>query len=390
MKRGAIRSADGRRFRLALFTDSYAPQVNGVARSLVRLVDSLHQRGARVRVVAPEDPVGSRPEVIAWPSVPFWAYPQLRLSAPQVGRALRILQRWKPDLVHVATPFGIGMAGRAAARALGIPLVTSYHTQLTDYAAHYRLPITESAGWRYLRWFHNGGDRTYVPSSALLGDLRARGFERLAIWSRGVDRTVFHPRHRSEHLRAELGAKEGSPLVVYVGRIASEKGIATLMSAAAIALGERPGAFTLALAGNGPMFDRCREVAPEGTHLLGMLGGEALSRFYASADLFVFPSTTDTFGNVQLEAIASGVPVIAPDVAISREVIGDAGVFVPTGDDRALARTILDLCADLPRRRALADVALRRAAEWDWNRVFDALYRDYGEVARRDAVAAAA
>jgi len=138
------------------------------------------------------------------------------------------------------------------------------------------------------------------------------------------------------------------------------------------------------------MLDECRRAAPEGTHFRGMLGGEELSRFYASADLFVFPSTTDTFGNVQLEAIASGVPVVAPDVAISREVIGDAGVFVPPADDGALSRTILDLCADPRRRRALADAALRRAEEWDWNRVFDALYREYGEVARREVTAAAA
>ena len=150
-----------------MFTDTYSPQVNGVARTLERLVGAVEARGGAVRVVTVHDPEAPQdPRVERWPSIPFWAYPQLRMAAPRVGRALDTLTAWKPTLVHAATEFGVGLAGLFAARQARVPLVSSYHTNFTAYLAHYRLSALSMIGWPFLRWFHNAGRRTFAPSHA--------------------------------------------------------------------------------------------------------------------------------------------------------------------------------------------------------------------------------
>ncbi|MCU0635066.1 MAG: glycosyltransferase family 1 protein [Gemmatimonadaceae bacterium] len=361
--------------RLALFTDTYAPQVNGVARTLARLVDAVRARGGDVAVFTADDPAATTDvECIRFGSVAFWAYPQLRLASPRAVQVDRALDRFAPTLIHAATPFGVGLAGRSAALRRRLPFVTSYHTSFAAYAAYYGLGSIALPGWHFLRWFHNSGARTFCPTRAIADDLAARGFARTAIWSRGVDVQQFAPTWRDEAWRASIGVAPHDRLVLYVGRLAAEKGIADVL-AAAQQLQARAPSVRFAFVGDGPFAGEVARAAPPGTWLPGVLQGAALSRAYASADCFVFPSTTDTFGNVMLEAAASGLPIVAADVPQTRELIGGSGadVLVPAARPDLLASSIASLLADDARLRTARAAARHLAEGRAWSRVWDDL-----------------
>lgn len=373
-------SAEG--MRLAIFTDTYPPHMNGVAAALGRLAHAVHERGGEVRVVTTSDPraPAAESDVRRWPSIPFWAYPQLRVSAPPPGPLARELAAWRPTLVHVATPFGVGLAARRAAMALRVPMVTSYHTSFSQYAAFYRLGKLSAPGWAFLRWFHNSGLRTYCPSHAIRDELTAHGFHNTRIWGRGVDMSRFSPSRRSAEMRARFGADPDTVVVAYIGRIAAEKGLA--IAAAAMRRLESAKSVRFIVVGEGPYENKLRALAPANTVFTGRLSGQALSQAYASADLFVFPSITDTFGQVLLEAMASGLPVVAADAGPTREVVGEeAGAFVPAGDDARLAAEIYRLATDPTQRSRMAAGALRAASKRSWGAVFDDLVRDYTDLA---------
>jgi len=371
--------------RVAVFTDTFTPQVNGVARTLARLVDAVRERGGESTVVTVQmdDDIALLDQqwIERWPAVPFWAYPELRMAAPRVDAARRVLQRVRPDLVHVATPFGIGLAARAAARAEGIPLVSSFHTDFASYLRYYGLQALSGVAWPYLRWFHNGGQRTFVPTMRGAADLRARGFRDVRVWGRGVDRCRFSPRFRSRAVRGALGVGDHDILFVSVGRIAPEKGIDTILEAARRLAPTGNSRIRLAFAGDGPAESRYRAAAPAGTVFAGRLEGQALSEFYASADAFVFASTTDTFGNVLLEAMASGLPVIAPAEGPTLDV-ANAGnaLVVPGRDPVALAGAMQRLAGDAALRTELRIRALESAAACDWDRIWDELFAEYAAV----------
>ena len=372
-----------RGLRLALFSDTYAPQINGVTRTLERLAREVTARGGDVRVFTASDP-GAVPDldVVRLPSVAFWAYRELRLAPPLSPRALREVRAWRPTLLHAATPFGIGLSGRAAARQLGIPFVSSYHTHFSAYVKFYNLGALEGASWSFLRWFHNGGLRTFVPSRAIARELEGKGFRTLRVWPRGVDTERFSPAWRSAAMRARAGAGSDDVVVAaYVGRLAPEKGIDVAIEAMRIALARLPGRLVFALAGDGPYEAHCRAVAPPGSVFVGRLTGDELSAFYASADLFLFPSTTDTFGNVLLEAMASGLPIVGADVATTPELVGaERGVLFPPGDPHAMADRIVALAEDALRRRAMSASAAAWARECSWGRVWDGLLAEYHDV----------
>jgi glycosyltransferase involved in cell wall biosynthesis len=381
--------------RLALFTDTYPPQLNGVSRTLERLVRAVSARGGSARVYTTTDQgvaIDAPSEAGVWrrPSVPFWAYPQLRMAAPVLGRAYQDLRRWQPTLIHAATPFGMGLTGRSCARALGVPLVTSYHTSFSEYAKFYRLGILSRPGWAFIRWFHNSGARTYVPTQSVLEALREIGLARLAVWGRGVDAARFAPTHRTGSWRSRLGADDDTVVVAYVGRLAAEKGLNTALSAMHRLAHRAPGStdrarprIVFAVAGDGPYAVHCRRAAPPppASHFVGRLEGRALSEFYASADLFVFPSSTDTFGNVLLEAMASGVAIIGADAGPTREILaGGGGITFPQGDSDALTAAIETLADDPIRRAAIARAGRDCAATCTWDGVFDQLIADYRQI----------
>lgn len=324
-----------------------------------------------------------------WPSTPFWAYPQLRMAAPPKAEAIAQLRAWRPTLVHAATPFGVGLAGRAAARALGVPLVTSYHTSFTEYLRHYGLSALDAVAWPFLRWFHNSGRRTFAPSQLVAQQLRQQGFRGVRVWSRGVDRCAS--------IRASVPprcARRWAPVRTTSWWRTSgawrRRRIHVALEGMHRVVAESGGRVRLALAGDGPDEARCRAMAPPGTWFAGSLSGEALSAFYASADLFVFPSTTETFGNVVLEAMASGLPVVAPDTGATLELASTATAqLFEAGSAASLAATVLALLADADRRAALQTAGLAVAAARTWNSVWDGLLAEYAVVSGARATRAA-
>ena len=356
-----------------------------MSRTLERLVGAVEARGGEARVITVEDPEAlADPRVERWPSAPFWAYPQLRMTAPSRNRALDVIEKWKPNLIHSATEFGVGLGGLIGVRDARIPFVTSYHTHFTAYLRHYNLGFLDAVGWPFLRWFHNAGRRTFAPSEMVRAELEANGFHGTRVWSRGVDQSKFNPSFRSRARRASLGADDDTILVAYIGRIAPEKGIDVAIDGMRQVL-ERHAAdgaikVRFVLVGDGPAEERCRATAPEGTVFTGRLSGADLSEVYASADLFVFPSITETFGNVVLEAMASGLALVAPDWGATTELATpETSLQFKAGDAASLADCVERLIADPALRRRIVDAAIALAATKTWDSIFDRLMNDYRE-----------
>ena len=377
-------------FRVMIFTDTYAPQMNGVTRTLERLVRRVRECGGDVRVVTTGRGNGQpcADEAIAerWPSLPFWRYDELRISMPHLQRARRSLEVFQPHVVHIATPFGVGLAARHATRQLGIPAVSSYHTSFAAYASFYGLGSLTSAASAFLRWFHNGTMRTYCPTRAIENDLVREGFRNTAVWGRGVDTSLFNPAFRNDVLRLRLCARPGDVIVAYVGRLAPEKGLDLAFEAVKLARSRAKSRVILAVAGDGPYANECRSRAPFDTMFTGRLSGTALSAFYASADIFLFPSRTDTFGNVLLEAMASRLAVVAADSPPSRELLewdspGEIAGIVASPDAASVASELVRLADDPDVRRALAASGYARAATRTWDSAHAPLLADYATLA---------
>ncbi|MEI6740115.1 MAG: glycosyltransferase family 1 protein [Gemmatimonadaceae bacterium] len=371
---------DASDLRVALCTDTYTPQVNGVALTLERLVRAIEARGGAVHVETVDVPGAPRSEQLQRAaSIPFWAYPQLRIAAPPRGVARR-LAHFAPTLVHAATPFVVGIAGRRVAAQRAVPMVSSFHTSFVSYLPHYGLGALDRVAWPFLRWFHNSGCRTFAPSGIIAEQLRQQRFERVRVWGRGVDLQQFAPHHRSVALRSSLGLAPEDCLITYVGRLAPEKDLPTLLRAVHRLQASMPTRVHLAIAGDGPAEAALRAMAPEGTRFMGALRGAALSAFFASGDIFAFPSATETFGNVVLEAMASGVAVVAPNVGATTELAHPltARTFAP-GDDAALATELQALIASPAERARLQRAGLVEAALRSWDAVWDGLIADYRE-----------
>ena len=375
-----------RSLRLTLVTETFSPEVNGVARTLHRWVEGFRARGHHVQVIRPrQHSEGPLPERVL--GLPLPLYPQMRFGVASPLRLRKILERSSPDLVHVATEGPLGLAALMAAAALGLPVASSFHTNYDHYLNHYCLGCLEMPLLAYLRWFHNQTAVTLAPSRATQQRLRADGVRRVEIWSRGVDGRTFHPRHRDRTFRASLGLGPNDPLLLYVGRLAAEKNLPALLGAFTrlrqrlpALLGER---VKLAVVGDGPLFDSLRSLQSPALLFPGAQHGAALSRWYASADIFAFPSQSETFGNVVLEAQASGLPVAGYDCQGVNERVthGEDGLLTPTAGD--LADNLELLCRDSMLRECLAAAARRAAERQDWKPILDGLEQRYFQLARK-------
>ncbi len=381
------RQEDLSRLNLAVVTETYPPEINGVANTMQQLVDGLAARGHQLQLIRPRQPSDpdSAPLVptLLVPGLPLPGYRGLRFGLPVYWRLRRHWSRQRPDLIYIATQGPLGHAALAAARALQIPTVTGFHTQFQHYSRHYGLgfllrPISAS-----LRHFHNRSDLTLVPTAALQTELTAAGFNNVQVFGRGVDVTRFAPTRRSAALRQSWGCDERSLVVIHVGRIAAEKNLDVAYQAYRAIAAEQPEA-TFVLVGNGPEREHWQQRFPD-VRCVGAKVGVDLAAHYASGDLFLFPSLTETFGNVVTEAMASGLAVIAFDDAAAHAYIrsGHNGVTVPVTEPAAFIAASVATARDRQRLRELGLAARHTAEELSWERVLGGLETHFAEVLRR-------
>lgn len=366
--------------RVALFTETFVPKIDGIVTTLSETVRQLRSLGHEVLVFAPDGGItefeGAR--IIGMKGRSFALYPELRLSPPRASMRAQI-REFQPDLLHVADPAFLGIAalyysGGRNGGTLHLPLVISYHTDLPAYLHYYKLGFLEPYIWRIMRVRHNRATLNLCTSAAMLEQLRQHGINRVALWPGGVDTARFHPSHRSEAMRARLtGGHPESFLLIYVGRLSAEKDVERLKPM----LEALPGA-RLALVGDGPHRKAVEEhFAGLPVHTAGFLRGEALAAAYASSDVFVMPSRTETLGLVVLEAMSSGLPVIGARAGGVPEMIvdGETGTLF---DSEAQAIDALQSLMQCPeRRRSMGEAARSHAAEHSWKSATEQLIEHY-------------
>ena len=382
----ALSESSGRPLKVALVTETYPPEVNGVATTVARIVSGLIEKGHHVEVIRPrqgrcDQPTPARrgfSEVLTR-GLPIPRYPELKMGLP----ARRLLQkRWRadrPDVVHLATEGPLGWSALKAALSLGIPVVSEFRTNFHAYSRHYGVGFLQSAIFGYLRRFHNQTACTMVPTTQLAGTLESSRFERLQVVGRGVDTGLFHPDRRSRELRASWNANDETLVVLGVGRLAPEKNLGLLCDAFVRMSATSPDS-RLVLVGDGPSRDWIRARCPEAI-LTGRKSGEDLARHFASADVLLFPSLTETFGNVTIEAMASGLAVVAFDYGAAGEVIrsGQTGWLARYADSGAYVQLAAAVAADPLGRRSVGPRARLMACELGWGGIVEQVIGHYIE-----------
>jgi glycosyltransferase involved in cell wall biosynthesis len=371
-----------RPLRITLVTETYFPQVNGVSRTLDRLVRHCGDAGDVLQLLLPRYPhgVAELPPGAAtrdWRAVPLPFYREVVLPLVTPGAIARELAAFRPELVHIATEGPLGWAALRAARKLKLPTVSSYHTNFAEYLTKYHAGWLAPICWQYLRRFHNATRMTFCPTPSTRRELEARGFCNVAVWSRGVDSERFHPGKRDPALRTALGIAPDDIVLAYAGRLAAEKNLAMLAEAWRT-FPER-GRCRLLFIGDGPLRRRLEEQAGDRCIFAGYRHGEELARMYASADLFVFPSVTETFGNVVLEAMASGLPAIGFAVQGPGDIItdGQTGRLVGTVAADALRQVMSEVVREEDRRRTMGVLARRHAEGQSWEQIMGGLRNAY-------------
>lgn len=374
---------------IVFVTETYPPEVNGVAMTIHRLCQGLARRQHMVQLIRPrqspdEAPAsGARFEEVLSRGLPIPRYEGLRFGLPSRGELFRLWSHRRPDIVHIVTEGPLGWSALSVARKLKLPVSASFHTNFDIYSRHYGVGWLQGPVDALLRKFHNRADLTFVPTDALLRDLAARGFNKLEVLARGVDTALFSPARRSAALRSEWGCADDDLVVIVVGRVAPEKNLPLAIKAWQGLRVCRPEA-RLVIVGDGPERHELQRRHPD-VRCIGVRTGEALAACYASADLFLFPSLTETFGNVTLEAMASGLPVVAYRHAAAAEVIRDGidGMLAVPGDEERFIAAATEIAADQQRLASLGQAARQRVGTIDWERIHDSFAERLGELVRR-------
>lgn len=365
----------GRPFRVALVTETFSPEVNGVAMTWGKLTQHLGGQGHLLQVVRPRqlmeasDVHAPESDLFLTTGLPIPAYPELRFGLASATCLARLWTRHRPDIVHAATEGPLGWSAVSAAQRLGIPVSSSFHTNFEQYSSYYGAGLIKPAVEAYLRMFHNRTLATLAPTRTMARSLSDRGFRHTGVLPRGVDTAQFTPRARSRELRASWGMDDNGLAVLYVGRLAREKSVGTVLTAFAAIQSALPAA-KLVIVGDGPMRETLRDLCPQAI-FCGVKKSTELAAHYASADVFLFPSLTETFGNVVPEALASGLAVVSYDRAAAAELIvhGENGLVVEPGDEALFVREAVRVAVHPHVRDALRRRAVPSIAHMSWDAV---------------------
>ena len=367
--------------RVTLVTETYFPQVNGVSRTLGELVRVLEESGDDVQLIHPDYGWAvDRDRVFAVRSIVLPFYKELHLPLPPFGAVHRAIESFRPDVVHIATEATLGWSVLRRALQRRIPVVSSFHTNFDQYSGYYGVSWARAAIWRYLRWFHNCTRETFVPSATTINELGRLGFQRLVLWKRGVDSSMFRPgRPGRREIRRALGWAPEDIVITYVSRIASEKNVDYLADALAVVADRRPEVRVLWV-GDGPARPALEQRIGSFAHFAGYREREDLADHYAASDIFAFSSLTETFGNVVLEAMSSGLPVVALRAGGVAESVqsGTTGILIdPSQPPARFASSLIDLIDDRDQRLKMAHAARDYALTQSWDEIMSRLRERY-------------
>ncbi|WP_375470531.1 glycosyltransferase family 4 protein [uncultured Nostoc sp.] len=353
--------------KIALFTETFLPKVDGIVTRLRHTVDHLQRSGNQVLVIAPDGGITEHKgaKVYGVTGFPLPLYPELKMALPRPAIGYT-LEEFKPDVIHVVNPAVLGLSGIFYSKILKIPLVASYHTHLPQYLQHYGLGMLEGFLWELLKGAHNQAALNLCTSTAMMEELTAHGIERVDLWQRGVDTELFHPNLASVEMRSRLSQNHPeSPLLLYVGRLSAEKEIERIKPI----LEAIPEA-RLALVGDGPHRQALQKhFAGTNTYFVGYLMGQELGSAFASADAFIFPSRTETLGLVLLEAMAAGCPVVAARSGGIPDIVTDGVngyLFEPTADVQGAIAATIRLLEQKQQRDIIRQNARQEAETWGW------------------------
>lgn len=373
--------------RIAIFSDTYAPEINGVARTLKRYTNYLEKRGIEYKLFVPESstPVPQVPQVQSFTSIPFVLYPECRIALPNPLQIKQTLEQFNPTLIHIATPFNLGLFGLHYGKKHNIPMVASYHTHFDDYLDYYHLTFLQKWIWRYMSWFHRSFETVYVPSESTKEKLLAQKIhDHIEIWGRGVDHMFYSPQKETNSIREKYKIKEKN-LILYVGRIAPEKDIHIVLETFHALPKQVKKNTHLLIVGDGPLYKQLSEESHEQMTWTGFMEGEELAEVYASSDLFLFPSSTETFGNVVLEAQSSGLAVIGARAGGVQHLItdGENGFLCePKNVSDFVEKTALLLNSDKIREQFGLN-ARQFALSKSWTSIFDSLISSFQDVLQK-------
>lgn len=361
--------------RIAVVTETWPPEVNGVALTLSKLIHLLNQRNHTIQLIRPkQDKHDAGSDQAGWTEIllkglPIPRYPQLKLGLPSKNTLIKAWSHKRPDLVHIATEGPLGWSALQAAHVLRLPVTSDFRTNFASYSKHYGVGWLSKPIMAYLRKFHNRTACTMVPTHALKAQLQSLGFDNLRVVARGVDTQLFHPHQRSLALRQSWQADKKTTVLLSVGRLAAEKNLDLIVTTYQ-SLQKSGRTVKLVFAGDGPYRTTLQAHCPD-AFFMGMCSHTQLAALYASADLFLFPSLTETFGNVTLEALASGTPVLAYDCAAASELVKDThnGWLVQGEDPQRYVLKALEITQQPSTLENARQHTHESISQWDWREI---------------------
>ncbi|MEX0890505.1 MAG: glycosyltransferase family 1 protein [Balneolaceae bacterium] len=375
-------------FRIAIFTGNYNHIRDGVSLTLNRLVRYLEEAGNDVLVFGPSidnPPMVHEGTMEVVPSISMPGRPEYRISLRMTTSNRKRLKAFDPDIVHIATPDLLGLQALRWACRRKIPVTTSYHTHFSSYLSYYNLGWIEALTVRYLKWFYGKAKQVYVPAPSMIEEMKSQGFlGDLRIWARGVDLSLFSPRQRDLNWRRKLGVDDRDLILLFVSRLVWEKNLDIYAKAAKQAMAHdsriRP-----MVVGDGPALERLKEILPSAIYT-GFLTGGDLARAYASSDIFLFPSVTESFGNVTLEAMASGLPCIVANAAGSKSLVnqGENGYIVDVSSVDSVSTAVIRMADDDSLRKSMGQLSFEKAQKYSWSQINGELLDNYREVLNRN------